>query len=607
MATRENDVTSAAGKDLPDSVAGRQPGVTSAVQLFALAQALGEALTGDDVAAALFAHAMDSLGASAVGLWLVVDDDTIRFSGGAGHQAVNGPAAVGDMPLGSDTPAAIAVRTGELIAFGSAGERNERWGSLAWLSHVAEAIAVVPLTARGQRIGCLHIGWADAKENFRPDTDLLWALANLAASALDRARLFEGERSAREALEFLSQGTRLMVSALDPREVVRALVALAVPRLAPWCAVYMAENSHLIRLAIEIGLDATLASELRESAPVPLDADVPLATAYRTGQPLFLKDVPADVVARTYPAGPASKVLSLGGKHWAALVLPVQASGQVIGVMSLVSPDWGTRLPTDVFYAAEGLAARAGVALRNAHLYREQVDTVLTLTEALLPDSVPVVDGLRFAPRYVPASGRVCGDWYEVETMPDGAVLVGIGDASGHGLPAAATMAKVRYAARGLAVAGIGPGRMLDHLSTMLSSESSLMGQLATSIYGLVDPRAGSGRWANAGHPPPIVVGRDRRVTTMDLVPRPPIGVAGPESETVQPLPAGSKVVLYTDGVFERKGEDPAIGIRRLIDLIEKVGAASEDDIADAVIAGRNDTDDSCVLVVGVQDSIETS
>lgn len=577
---------------------GTGEGALRGLRLFSLARALGQALTPNEVAAAVFDHAISSFGASTIGLWLLGDDGIIRFAGGAGDQEPGGPEAVGEMPLDSDLPAATAIRTGQLIGYGSTSERDSRWPSLVGLRTLSQAVAVVPLPGRDRALGALHIGWADPRDSFDPITELLGGLADLCATALDRSQLYERERLARETLEFLNQGTRLMVSALDPQQIVRSLVELAVPRLAPWCAVYVAEQDHLVRVAVEIAPDPLLAGELRNAGPIPIAADIPLSAVYRSGETAVVAHVPAEMVARTYPAEQARKVLALGDTNWSAIVVPVRTGGEVIGVMSLVSPDWAERPPPEVSYAAEGLAARAGVALHNARLYREQVDNVTMLTAALLPEGVPTIEGVRFAARYVPASGGVCGDWYEAELMPDGRVLVGIGDASGHGLVAAATMARVRHAARGLAFAGIQPARMMEHLSQLLSP--GITDQIATAVYGVIDPKTGSGTWACAGHPPPIMIGPDRTVTCLPLQPGPPIGAGFmTHTEEAVELPAGARLVLYTDGVFERRGEDPSAGIERLVDTVRDVADGSEGDIAQAVMSKRGETDDACVLVIG--------
>ena len=585
-----------------DQSGGRaRPDVTRAghgTRLYLLARALGEALTPDQVASVVFDEALQDLGASTVGLWLVESDEIIRFAGGAGHRPGHGPELVGDIPLDSDLPAAVCVRSGDLISYATSAERDIRWPQLEGISsEAAEMVVVVPLEARDRRIGVLHIGWLGESPDFRPDEAFLAAAGDLCAAALDRAGLYQAERRARETLEFLNQATRIMVSALDPDEIVRAIVRLAVPHLAPWCGVYVAERGFLHRVAVEIEGEAELANELRASPGVPVDSDVPLAQVFRSGRTQILRDLSADVVRHTYPADTAERVVQLEGP-WSGFVLPVQSGGQVIGVMSLLSRDWHGRPPAEARYAAEGLAARAGVALHNARRYREQVDNVLVLTAALLPEGVPRLPGLDFAARYAPASGGVCGDWYEAEALTTGSVLVGIGDAAGHGLPAAASMSHVRNAARGLAVAGLSAGRMMESLSALTIGG---VDRMATTIYGLLDPATGAASWANAGHPPPIVVDAQGRAAAVPMVPGPPLGTGvGTYAETRADVPAGGKFVLYTDGLFERRGEDPLLGIQRLVDLVADMAKGTAGELADTLIAARPEgDDDACVLVIG--------
>ena len=584
-------------RDDPAQVQRREVPRGEATRLYLLARALGETLTADEVASVVFKEALEDLGASTVGLWLRDSDEMIRLAAGAGRESAKWPEVVGDIPPDSDLPAAVCVRTGQIVSY-RADERDDRWPGLSGMPVVSPAVWVVPLVApRGRRMGALHIGWPEAHRDLCPDEDLLGAIGDLTASALDRARLYEGERRARETLEFLNQATRLMVSALDPDEIVRAIVRLAVPHLASWCAVYVAESDQLHRVAIEISIDPGLAADLRNGPPVPIDADLPLAQAFRSGRIVELTDIGIDEVRRIYPADTGDKLEGLPGGRWSGLVLPVQAGGEVIGVMSLLSPTWNGRPTSEVRYAAEGLAARAGVALRNAQRYREQVDNVLVLTAALLPEGLPRLPGISFAARYAPASGGVSGDWYEAESLSRGPVLVGIGDAAGHGVPAAATMAHVRNAARGLAVAGIPPGRMMEHLSALPMGGPDRM---ATSVYGLLDPTTGAAVWANAGHPPPIVVNPDGTVARLDMRHGPPLGaLGGGYSETRADVLTGGKIVLYTDGLFERRGEDPMLGIQRLVDVVAEVARSSAEDVADALVAARpGGDDDACVLVI---------
>ena len=574
-------------------------GVSEGLGPYSVAQALTEARTASQVTRAVFDHALRDLGATTIGLWLLGEDAVIRFSSGAGSGADDRAPSVGDIPLDSDLPAAVAVRNGIVVSYAGTEERDVRWPSLRGLESDT-AVVVLPLDTGHGIIGCLHIGWPeDPDRAFPSDLELLKALAKLAAAAIDRAQLSERERRARETLEFLHQGTRLMVSALEPEAIVRSLVRLTVPRLAPWCAVYFAEGGNLHRVAVEVAGDPELARLLMSSGPMSVESEVPLAQAFRSRQLVFVPEVRSEHVLGTYPTEYAKRILSLEGDPWSALVAPVEARGEVIGVISLLSPEWRGRPPEDVRYAVQGLAGRAGIALDNARRLHDQVENVAVLTAALLPEALPDLPGMRFAAQFVPAWGGICGDWYEAELLPSGHVLVGVGDASGHGVSAAAAMAQVRNAARGLAAADMGPGQILEHLSHL-----ALRGRaesMVTAVYALLDPATGAGALSNAGHPPPILLRADGEPELLAVPPGPPISV-GDCSYGQHPMemPPGSRLVFYTDGIYERRGEDPDAGIGRMLDILRINADADEHDLVAALLSSRPDTtDDGCVLVVG--------
>jgi serine phosphatase RsbU (regulator of sigma subunit) len=460
-----------------------------------------------------------------------------------------------------------------------------------------EAVAVLPLLARGRCLGCLAVGFVAVHDFVDEELASLVELAEQCALALDRALLYDGERRANETLEFLAEATRIMVSALDPQEVLRRLVRLAVPRLAPWCAVYVADQGQLQRVAIEIAGHRELVDELRLAEPVPIDSASPLASAYRAGAVQIVPDISADMVGRTYSGERLVKVLSLGWRS--AMVVPVPVRGQTIGVMSLVFPKVGPP-SAELQYAAGGLAARAGIALDTAERYRVQFDAAQQLAAALLPERLPHVETLDITARYVPATGSVCGDWYEAEVLSDGAILLGVGDAVGHGLEAASTMAALRHGARGLALVDRRPGELLGHLGRLL--ESTAVGRMATALYGRLDPVTGRGPWASAGHFSPLLVGAAGGSAFADL-PRNPLlgaGWAEPYAEGDVVLGPGATLILFTDGVVERRRTPLDEGLARLAELTADGHEMKVDELADSIVAELCELpeDDCCLLVV---------
>ena len=497
-----------------------------------------------------------------------------------------------------DGPAKAVLASGEPVYWSTLAERNRDYPNYAGFPSSCQSWAILPLTVHGMTFGVLSIGWAEPRRFGKEDVALLLVIAHQCAIAVDRARLEEVERSERETLELMSEGTRVMVSELDPASVVRKLVLLAVPRLAPWCAVYVAERTTLRRVAIEIAQDADLAEELRGLDAVAVGSDHPLSLCYRTGKAQVVPRVTENEIHEVYGAALSDRVLATQA-DWTALVVPIKAGGQVIGVMSLVSNKWGGAPPAEAWHAAEGLAGRAGVALRNARRYDLERSTATLLSEAVLPRELPDISGYEVASRYIPAEGRVAGDWFDVARLPSGSVLVGIGDVGGHGISAASLMAELRNAARGLAIGGGGPGdiiRGLDELTLMDDAHG-----FATALYGSLDPDDGSFLWSSAGHIPPLLFGSGF-ASWLAFAEHPPLGVqmvSEPRVSRHQIVPAEG-LVLITDGVVERRGADIGDGLEQLSTLVAGHGAASAQFLADAIVAEFcvAPYDDCCIVVL---------
>ena len=573
---------------------------TRTAHLYRTAQALTAALTPADVAAVVFDHALVELRASTAGLWLVADE-VIVFAGGAGHTD-DSPERVGPIDLGSELPAAVCVRTGQPVTYGSRSERDARWPSLVGLGRSSESVAVLPLVARGETLGCLHIGYASAMPVEEMDLPLLERVAELCAAALDRAQLYERERTRREQIEFLADATRVLTGSLETTDVVHALVDAAVPRLAEWCAVLVPDRDELRTLAVRIEGDAdgTEAAAVRDQR-FPLDGEFLVCRCYQSGEAILADPLPATTTANLHDAT-ADAIRRVGVRS--ALILPIEFGGQPIGVLSLGSAEAGMFSSRELRSTAEGLALRAGVALHNADVYDAERTVARTLTRALLPSHTPEIPGYELAIAYLPAAGTVAGDWYEVADVGD-RFLIGVGDAAGHGLPAATLMAELRNGARALAAAGERPAQILEHLSKLAAAGDDET--FATAVYATLDPRRHHVQWAVAGHPPPILVRDGAAVPLRD----PAAGAIAAES----PLAWGAEpgrvdherdvapndaLVFVTDGVVERRGSDLTTGLAGLTALLEdntdNSPAALVDRIVNELCAGAGD--DCCVLVL---------
>jgi serine phosphatase RsbU (regulator of sigma subunit) len=244
-----------------------------------------------------------------------------------------------------------------------------------------------------------------------------------------------------------------------------------------------------------------------------------------------------------------------------------------------------------------------GREVRLAAELAQERHVVLELQRAILPlhDQPFGLPGLRAAVRYLPASAAssVGGDWYITAEMPDGAVLVAIGDVAGHGLAAAAGMARLRGALAGLAITGAPPARLVGWLNDLVRHVGPE--HAASVIAGYFDPGRRVLTWAQAGHPPPILI----RGAWARLVERPDgilLGAGTAEYDTATlALARGDVLLLYSDGLIERRYWSLDDGLAALT-AATRGSTTPEGAIAAAVRAlGASDAeDDTCLVALQV-------
>jgi serine phosphatase RsbU (regulator of sigma subunit) len=249
--------------------------------------------------------------------------------------------------------------------------------------------------------------------------------------------------------------------------------------------------------------------------------------------------------------------------------------------------------------AGSRLAAEARLA---AELAQER-QVALELQRAILPlhDEAFDLPGLRTMVRYLPASkaGRVGGDWYITADMPGGHVLIAIGDVAGHGLAAAAGMARLRGALAGLAITGSPPERLVGWLNDLVRHVAPE--HTASVIAGYFDPASRTLTWAQAGHPPPVLV-RGSWARPLD----PPAGIllgAGDEeySAAVLALAPDDLLLLYSDGLIERRDRSLDEGLAALSGAVR--GIADPELAIDAALRALGSADaedDTCLVALRV-------
>lgn len=188
--------------------------------------------------------------------------------------------------------------------------------------------------------------------------------------------------------------------------------------------------------------------------------------------------------------------------------------------------------------------------------YERERGIAATLQDALLPEAAPQLPGLAVATRYFPGGAglQVGGDWFDVFALPGRRLGVAVGDVVGHGVAAAAVMGQLRIGLRAYALEFSSPATVLTCLGRLATSLDD--SQMATVLYGVVDPDSATIELACAGHPPPLVVSAKGQTRFLDLDSAPPLGVLVdlPPTQVIEHLEPGSVVLFYTDGLVERRG-----------------------------------------------------
>ncbi|WP_253194662.1 SpoIIE family protein phosphatase [Streptomyces sp. MP131-18] len=443
-----------------------------------------------------------------------------------------------------------------------------------------------------------------------------------------REALAKVER-ARQRLALLNDVGTALGDLLDVHRICQALVDALVPRFGDYAGValiasvaHSGEPPRAEDLADVVLTPVTMAVGRQppgESNLPPPDEDFRFeagtifGTVLTSGAP-HLARTREELLADTDPDDPRWRTAAALDIH-SMLTLPLRARGRVLGVL-VISQGPGRRAfdQEDLALAME-LAARAGFSLDNARLYAREREGALMLQRSLLPQSLPTLPGIDVSHRYVPSrsGAEIGGDWFDVIPLAGGRIAFVIGDVTGHGLRAAATMGQLRTAVRTLAWLDLTPSELLHHLNDLGRDIAQSPGSpvLATCVYAVYDPATGVCTLAKAGHLPPVLVCEDPAVGTwaarpVDLPSGAPLGVDGvPFEERRFDIADGSLLVLYTDGLVESRDEDLSTGIDRLVEVLGPATGrgARLDGICEDVIgamrpdASERESDDLALLV----------
>ncbi|MFF7442715.1 PP2C family protein-serine/threonine phosphatase [Streptomyces sp. NPDC008122] len=240
--------------------------------------------------------------------------------------------------------------------------------------------------------------------------------------------------------------------------------------------------------------------------------------------------------------------------------------------------------------------------LRKAHAREREV--ALALQEAMLPAPTPIGHH-RAAVRYRPAAGalNVCGDWYDLVDLPGDRIAVAVGDVVGHGLGAACVMGQLRSALSAAARVADGPAQALDALGLYARHVDGA--ESTTVVKTFIDWDTRTLTYSSAGHPPPALLHPDGTVTFLDQATDPPLGARPehvPRPQASAGFTEGATLVMYTDGLIERRDEDIDAGLARLAASLTRHGQARPEALADALLADllppAGNTDDTALVII---------
>ncbi|SDN78819.1 PAS domain S-box-containing protein [Klenkia soli] len=413
--------------------------------------------------------------------------------------------------------------------------------------------------------------------------------------------------SARLAL--LASVNRSLVDAADVPVTVAELPRLLVPTLADGCVVTLLADDGRPRDVGSWHADPEKRPLLERYTRTRIAAQSltsPLARALTTGEPVHHD---AAEVRDTLPAGETRDLLDALDSP-TSLVLPIRGRDRVRGAVTLFSGPTRAR-DLDDESTARDVVDRVGLALDNAALLASQSQVAEGLQRSLLTDP-PAPNHSEIVVRYIPAteSAKVGGDWYDAFLQPSGTTMLVIGDVVGHDIEAAAAMGQLRGLLRGIAAySDAGPAEVLRGLDAAM--EVLQVPTLATAAVARFEQtpdelRRGVTRmvWSNAGHLPPVVVHPDGSLAVLaDWRGNLLLGVdpTTRRTEQVITLDRGSTILLFTDGLVERRASTLDDDMARLQEAVVDLAGGTLEELCDGLVSrlvdGRNDDDIALVAV----------
>jgi GAF domain-containing protein len=588
-----NSAADPAGAAAPDRAA------PSTAALGELVQALSRTESADEVARVVAEKGAAAAGAGFANtavLHPAADAPAQFYHGSDQHKDIADRYAT--IPADGSTPVGSALVSGDEIWLRSLAETATEYPALVQdsIKAGAAATAALPLTDRHQRvIGAMGVAWAQPQQFTDAQKAAVRVVARLAADALARAQQLEAERAARQRTEGLQRMMTALVASASLAEVTASVFEHGLlPFGATAARLALVDPEHPGRLVTvnAVGVAEPALTSWRE---FPLSAYSPSGKALATSRIVYVPTT--DDMATEFPEAMQIHA-SPGQKAWAAV--PLRTGGRTLGVLTLIFARPHALDEGRDQLALTALGSAIADALSRAVQHDSDRDLVVSVQRSLLAATLPELPAVRLGASYLPAESRygIGGDWYDAIPLPDGRMMLIVGDVAGHGLEAAITMGQVRSAARALAVAHEPAGLLaaLDHFICTTFREP-----LATAAAAVIDPEGRSLRYCLAGHPPPLLREPDGSVTMLDAAGGVLLGLDTRERPEVEiSFPPGSCLAMFTDGLVERRDEGIDDGIAWLADELKAALPPEPAQLCDNLVmlsVSRNGRDDDAAVL----------
>ena len=555
----------------------------------------------DDVAAAFVQQVVPDLGATTGLIYTLTDGGLLR----RGNTPDAGDPDWLSIEPDAPTTSAAAVRTRMPVVIVGDADAEAEYPMLANAMRELgyEAFASLPLFAGAELVGVASFGFA------RTPSDDHWhfltRVAERVGQALERAQLYEAEQRARRELEYAAERaaamqrvTQALSRAMTTDEIVNLTATLGIEALGAQAATAglldPEGNEYVVRT---FGLPPG-----REPWSSRFDADrrLPGPEAVRLQRPLWFTS--AQEMAEAFPETGAFLEHSGFG---ATACVPLIAWGHPLGFLAAHYREDRvfTQVDRVVFTT---LASVSGQALERARRYETERETASVLQQSMLPARLPDPPNVTIGARYSSAGElEVGGDWYDAVALEDGSIVVMVGDVVGRGLKAAAAMGQLRSAASALSLATLHPSDVLAKLDVYAGGLDDA--RLATMVVARLEPATQTLTYASAGHVPGVLLQPDGTARLLEAPGSVPLdAVAEPRRGELQvDFPPGSTLVLYSDGLIERRGESLDVGLRRITRTVSELHHRDVDAMCDrlmeALLPRAPQRDDVAVLCLRLE------